>query len=54
LDWFTGDHRMEFLIRNVLLPMPPQDGSILLAAGVEWLLFFGLIGCWIPFGHSSP
>jgi len=39
---------MEFLIRNVLLPMPPQDGSILLAAGVEWVLFLGLIGFWIP------
>lgn len=23
----------EFLVRDVLLPLPPQDGSILLAAG---------------------
>lgn len=39
---------VEFLVRDVLLPMPPQDLSILLASGVEWLVFLGLIGFWIP------
>ena len=34
--------------------MLPRDGSILLAAGVEWLLLFGVLAVWIPGGEKKP
>jgi membrane protease YdiL (CAAX protease family) len=45
---------VEFVVRDLWLPMPPQDGSIVTAAVVEWLLFLGLIGLWLPRVEKRP
>jgi len=39
---------IEFLLRDVLLPVPPQDIYIALAVMVEWLMLLLLVFYWIP------
>jgi membrane protease YdiL (CAAX protease family) len=39
---------IEFIIRDVFLPIPASDLHIRIALSIEWLMFLGLILYWIP------
>jgi membrane protease YdiL (CAAX protease family) len=38
----------EYLVRDILLPMPARDADIGIAMAVEWLVLLALLAYWLP------